>query len=651
MFFLLIGLIVLCTRVRGFALEDPVAWGSCEQYTGSACESDSLGSVWIFDGSLQIKREMEMMQMVILLNTVASIVGDSKCTALWKQLYCSVYFPPCVEVNGVQVPQKICVDKCTELHEVCAAGFSNVAKVGYAGNILQCDDNIGDPARIANYLYPLYLEQWQDTPVFVEESSPLVTSTNQNVDVPCYGGAEVSCRRKECPPPYFELSMPKNSSVDASLCSNYSETLIDCELCVSECQSPCPVFLFDNPILSDKFGVSVDDWSGTWNQLWISRWLPSILALPLNALVIFSEAKKLKKTKKRRSTGNVWLMITAVTGFLFAFFDGVPIMILKFDMQCDGLTYFVDARLGGHWICSLSRYCPHISQMMLGAVGVTLIELWRKLNAACNMKGYKQSAESKIVSAIYIFILPFVLFLVNVSTPLSDGERNDHVVDNTTGYKYVPKYTDMTWGNRVRYAFSCGPRLGDLDMEYALVVMPSIVYGTVSLIASGLLLRVIVTMIKKSSTGGKSSANKTQVALGKTMIKFAVVCFLLLMLNVSSLLPFMSKAMTFSEEMSTWTSCAASGVNLKECKATNIEDCEREVDIGNLTKTIARCGVLEDIAPSPTLLLGMMFAYSMPSFCFGLLFSWQALKHLLRTMSAHVSPSKTSSQASSSSAN
>jgi len=613
-----------------FHLEEPHEWGECKPYQGGVCDEYGMKGqdVFVYHNTSQFVTEFKLGIVFQLINIGATTVGDSYCVLIWKELYCRAYFPPCEKGDGYVAPKKMCKSACEHVHEECKSGFQAVVYNGFGSNIVQCTDKIGDPdpTKLGNFMYPDHITQWVDTLMFEPEE----TTTLQ---VPGVGSKEVACwkqdgHRKKCPlrkctTPYFEMSVARvPNSANESVCRANKEDSIDCLACSSKCYIACP-----HPVYTQ----------GVWDTLWWFRWLPSVLSLPFNFMVMVNEFVKMgytkpakERKKKGGSKGSGWVFLCALVGFLFAAFDGIPTMVSDYDLRCDGYPAVEDTinDLYSSYCNNFGRYCIHIFQILLGCVSITLEQLWRKLQKAQKMQAYHQGLKSKLGCALFVFGLPFTLFVIHTQQEVHDGPLKP----NTT-------MRELTDANNIRYAFSCGPRFDSVSMEWALVMGPIILYGCVLVVFSILLIKEVSKLTGGSTTADKN-VSKSTLALARAMTKFAICCFSLVVLNLCTLVPFLSKATQFTVELQDWKSCVATGVNLKKCPAGDLSKCEMRVDLAtNQTSRDEFCGLFDASAPAPAFMAFIHLSYSLPCLVFGALFGFKAVKSLFSKCFERVSHS------------
>ncbi|CAK9099792.1 Hypothetical protein SCF082_LOCUS46724 [Durusdinium trenchii] len=608
-------------------------WGRCETYNASGwCANGKAGTqVWIHDGFTQEQQEASLAIVTDFFSRI-STVGSANCQTQWMRMYCDQYFPPCTTVNDasdnpVQVPQRQCQSQCTLLQESCADGFAVLTAAGlsFLNPHSSCADTINTTSRIYAYYYPDYLDQWTDRPIFqAAETETLTTPSNGNVQVPCatIPEGDFKCSRRRCVLPYLEVSRATIGD-DHSTCQDYSTSMSSCVDCTSSCELPCPL-----QVWSDQ----------EWNVQWILRWLPGVFSIPLNAVTFGVEAQKLRNSKaNRRVQANMYLLYCAMLGLLFAMFDSIPVMFAKFDMKCQGRP--AHGTLTDDWTpyCAIGRFSIHILHMLLGSVGVVLHQLYFKLSAASKMRqGYKQSRVSKILSHMWIFGLPVAMIIAHAAQPISDGMTSVIADDGMSMTK-----TDMKLGNFLRYGFSCGPRFEDQGTEWALIMVPSIVYGVFLIVVSTALVRVVHGMSRSSSAGsrGAKSAKRSNLNLAKKMLRFAVVCVGLVVLNLGAVIPFLSLALDAANEMELWNGCAVSGIIRETCPPGQLGyiGCNyTNVEYDNLAATEARCGSSSDFAPSPVNMMLVHLSYSAPALAFGVLFGFSSFRQLIKKGAAKV---------------
>uniref|UniRef100_A0A7S2WUE8 FZ domain-containing protein n=1 Tax=Mucochytrium quahogii TaxID=96639 RepID=A0A7S2WUE8_9STRA len=542
-------------------------------------------------------------------------------------------FPPCFEARSESWPQKMCPKMCLSLWDSCGLGFENVERAGFGDHLIKCSDKIGNATKVAyTYLYQHYLQQWNGSYMYMDRSTALVSPAGNSIDVPCFDSEKITtrCSRKQCPLPYVEYSRSISTmdSFNSSTCSDKGIDGIDCDNCESTCQQQCPYPLWDE---------------ATWDRMWIARWLPAVLGIPLNLGISVIEGRKLRsKSIRTRAQANVWVFLCAFVGLLYALLDAVPTMVLKADIRCNGDPVLSEDNHGGHPFCKVGVYNVHLLQILLGCVGVTMFQLYQKLKYAAKFKSYTLSRRSTVLCSVYV-LLPVVLILIHSTLPTLDGQPNT-IVNGTT------ILTDMYDANNIRYQFSCGPRFEHLEYEWGLVMIPLIFYGSILIIYSALLLQMVFQMTVASSNGQRKAVNRTMMNLAKTMIRLSLVCAFLTFLNLGTVVPFLGKALEFSGDLYFFSRCAASGGDLTQC-AGNVSACDIEMSLDNITAIEEKCGKYDEMAPNPALMVLINLSYSCPPFAFGLLFGYNLLKtayrRISKTVATSIAPGSNTSSASS----
>jgi hypothetical protein len=331
--------------------------------------------------------------------------------------------------------------------------------------------------------------------------------------------------------------------------------------------------------------------------------------------------------------------------------DSISSAAWRYDLSCNGGRAKSSANIHGAPECNLLRFNVHMLQMIFASVGVTLFLLWRKIRAAATMKTARTSVWMHIAGATYVFVLPLVLALIHNSIEQSNGASNVNSVS-------PPILYNLDFANDLRFASSCGPRLGSLENEVAVVMAPLVIYGVFLIVACGLIASAVVSMAagqlgkrrsstgdasgqlgkRRSSTGdasgGVSSTTKT---LMKTMTKFATACVLLVALFVGAQIPFLKNALQFSYDVDNWATCASAGINPKTCRESNPANCPRNKDITNITATVEFCGSFSASAPSAESLIAINLSLSLAPLIFGVLFGYQLVMSLISSATRKVS--------------
>jgi len=594
------------------------------------CSSYGIGKVFVPNGWTQQQLNDLLVSPFGLIDVAASVASTAECALVWKGIYCLNMFQHCDE--NVPVPQRVCKSLCESVVDrTCKSSFNVVKESGFAENTFFCNDVVGNRSRTAAYFMSVYFKEWEGLPAFQNDGETYMTY--DSLATPCYNGTGLNtkaiCSKKSCPLPYIEVTRPRGGNT-TEYCLSHGENFTDCSQCTSQCAEPCRTAIWDD---------------SKWTLLWIIRWLPGVLCMPFSIAVIVNErnkifAKQEGPKKKKSNSGNIYILLCACFGLMYSLMDSFPSMVMKFDMKCNGMEYFDNfesstTHLDGHTFCMFGKYSVHVMQMLLASVGACLSQLWRKLSAAQDMRTYTQSSVSKGCWYGYI-ASPLILAIIHSQQDVSNGQSNifkDGVV--------LKPYTDLTQANNVRYAFTCGAQFKNLDLEWGIVLGPSIVYGVVLFTFSLLLVKSVRTMLISSTSGVKSGAkaDKTTVELAKTMIKFAAASTLFVALNIGTVVPYLALALKFSADLDLWFKCASSGTSFGDCTGGDISQCGVSSTFDNLTATSLRCGEIDGSAPSYTLTWFYHLSYSLPVMVFAYLFGKPAIKSLRKERSKRINPS------------
>ncbi|CAK9063242.1 Hypothetical protein SCF082_LOCUS32789 [Durusdinium trenchii] len=604
-------------------------WGRCETLpeTSFCAKYGAKGGsqVWILDGMTMASTEART-GLLIRASSLLSTVGSSFCDEQLTRILCDMVFPVCGSVEGVEVPMQICEGQCQDMFGACAEGIPSLELVGASFMVPTCGtvDSINGTSRHGSLglIYAHFLDQWEGRPIFQQEDTVPLTlppgvNNGSTVDVGCSQAnlAAYSCKRKRCVAPYVESSYSTSKSGDHESCEDYSEPTKSCTDCASDCSLACPL----------------DSWSDAeWNAQWVARWLPGILSIPLNALVLTSELRKIKQPDmKRQVPKNTYLFYCAAFGLLYATLDAVPVMFFKFDMKCQGRKSHDAVTKDWHSYCTVGRFSIHVLQMLYASVFVVLQQLFVKLRAAAKLQqGYRQSRLSSWLSHLLIFGMPLTLLLAHALHPTSNGYPNSIDLERRS-----INLRDMRIGNYFRYGFACGPRFESNHIEWAIVMVPIIMLSTLLMLVSFALIKIVMAMgTPDISSGAVRSANrKINIMLARKMVRFALVCVLLAGLNLGAVVPFLESALEAGQKVEEWNNCAVFGVIPETCPPGTFtyQGCSfTTVDYDNLTATEARCGKASDYAPKAFPILLMHLSYSLPAFTFGILFGFPAFREL-----------------------
>jgi len=638
--------LLIGATAQGAVTQQPLTghvYGACQPYDNSTtnhCGPFGMpGSVFVYDGTtMELMEEQVGVAFGVIM--LASSVAKGDCMNQYLQLLCLMSFPPCYSESSVDVPQRICKPHCEYvIDDECSETFSAVRSLGFASNVMSCVDEIGDQAKTGTFSYVNYLNQWSGTPLSLAAATEDIALPDSSIEtVPCFtpGADGIVSQRTPCASPYMEVTYTRDPTNETAIafCRDYSNDL-NTKICISQCSLPCKY-----PIWADSAYI--------WDIQWLCKVIPGLIAIPLNILVLVSESSKhiRAKKQKKKSPANGYIVLCALFGLLYTLFDALPSAIMKFDLRCDGADNMIEASENGAAVCDVFAYSIHLLQAMMAAVGVTLYQLYRKLSAASDMKSYKPSELDLICSVLYIGVFPLVAFIGAAGFALTEEERSGMFSTNATETqtatynKFRNQYKDAYY---IRSAFTCMPAFNSDLYDWLFITGPLLMTGAISIFFSFKLLQVVRKMAGGSlgltgSSKGKGSS-KTTMALARTMLMFSFACFILNVINISTMIPYMVQAEIFARNIRRWVECSATGVNLAQCQRDfngDISKCKNDMDITNKTQVEGFCGVFDESAPSWALLAGMNFAKSVAPMVFGLLFGRTALFTLMKTCKAGI---------------
>jgi len=414
--------------------------------------------------------------------------------------------------------------------------------------------------------------------------------------------------------------------------------------CAASCYLPCPFVFWEE---------------GQWDALWYLRFLPSVLSIPLSLLVVASEVSKsiLPPASKK---GNVLTGGCAFFGMLYSMFDAVPSAVHGVDLSCvDQTVYDYEgtttgtANRDGHAVCGWTKGSVHLLQALMFTLCLTLYSLYQQLVAASKMKKSKAKTQAQLGGLVAGATVLAGMCLCG--TFAFDADPESALKHRYSGVKASPsgevQDASLFLGNLIRYSHACGPKYDNVAVEMAFVHIPLIVAGTCATILSLMLVRLVLGMRKKS--GGSNDALR---ALAVSMLKFAFVSVICILMYVISTLLFVPRLQETSNLLGRWETCANSGLN-PECldghefvfngeirpAAIEGEACPLLEDATTVEESEAHCGKWSDMQPNIVLMGAINLSLSLPPLLFGLVFATPAMKTLMKRAKRNMVSSVTSS--------
>ncbi|CAK9004201.1 Reticulocyte-binding protein 2 homolog a [Durusdinium trenchii] len=168
------------------------AWGRCERLvTGGACEDFATSFVWVYDGTTQAEVQTRIADGLANVGTATANENDDDCEEEWKEIMCKTALPPCFldTSTGVEAPQQMCRDSCESLHKECGKVFKGLRRHNQSGYVPECRNIVGAASSRNSFMAIDFLQQWKDTPLFVDDTTTLELPAPQSTqfDVPCWG--------------------------------------------------------------------------------------------------------------------------------------------------------------------------------------------------------------------------------------------------------------------------------------------------------------------------------------------------------------------------------------------------------------------------------------------------------------------------------
>lgn len=664
--------------------------GQCMEYPADGyCSGVGLGGKQIFifdqeDGSpsnMTHLREIDLtfQTYIASLEAAARALANEECVENYRFQLCMQWFRPCDEEGR---PLKGCKSSCEKVLDLCETAFQAAIAIGKGDTVIYCDQEIGAEIAGETSVGKDYLAHWKGSSNFEEETyewDPLNTGTNAQMRCASVDGLDLAslCKAKTCPEPLLSRYYPvladkygvkpgwKNPD-DVEYCANLQaqNLSMDCSRCFSTCELPCPYpYMYEDNEM---------------DQMWAAVWVPGFIAFWLNSLVLVTEALKISKMKKKQRNVSEYLVFAAAfCGLLIASMESLPSMFLKEDMRCNGDgTYSVyGGNANGNDFCFLGQFRHFVLVALMATVCCSLWKVRKQLIAARTMKKYSPTtAEQSMWVASFVFLPMLLALLAAVTKPDfiyhasssyrviygADGERLEGVNDD---FAFESVYA----ANNVRGMYTCQMFFDNTTMEVIFFVAPLLING---FFAAGLSISLLYIVHQMSAADARSQGNSKQkkknvaiINLAKSMLRFAFVAILLVILNTIANMIYLPEGKEFGTNADSWTRCILTGI-----PQSQLGNSSYDLNLANkdLSYEAGRkvCGDLKDLRPAfyePSepggsddgavgLLVMLALSNSMPPLMFGLVFAIPSLKMLKKQLGNKLSSiSPTSSAASSSS--
>lgn len=615
--------------------------GSCQPYpsSGEFC-SKVLGGqdVFVYDGASVAEIGAKMSELFTPIDRLTTALMSPACTTNYLSILCRSNFPPC---NDAGIPQRSCKGFCaTTIAATCFMPFYFFADNSQMHNLANCEANIGDVGTERGIAYGDYPAAWTGEAAFPEGPTYVETAFGGgNVTMTCLSDPPASvlvCEKRSCPEPTVFRQTPKIASLDQTFanpedldyCTDLS-TPPDCARCDSACEMQCP-----RPLVFTEAEF-------TW--IWVATWLPGLLSMPLNVVILAVECMRLRSMKKSSNIGDYLIAIAASFSLLLFFMDALPAMILREDMRCAGHDNFAPSlNVDGLPFCTFGMLRVHVVQALIITLFFALVKIYGAISAAVNMRVYAGvSTKFRVLAVVGIVVVPSTFAALTLT------HQSDQLFELHTFYRLSKggpvsgEYMHLP--NNIRYALACGPKYATQEEELGFVALPMIAATVSCLAVSTMLLRVVARMKQGSKSKGESSGSKakgsnsrTNVMLAKAMMRFALASAFLVAANIAATLTFVPQALEFGRFMESWIYCALLGLDLDAFDDTDLAPLGPKLFFDNSLETVlGTCGNVRDVAPSFASAFFFTASYSMAPLAFALSFCIPAFKY-----AAHAKNSK-----------
>jgi hypothetical protein len=292
------------------------------------------------------------------------------------------------------------------------------------------------------------------------------------------------------------------------------------------------------------------------NTMWLSNFIPGVVALPFALLVSFSEAVKLRNQKKVNLTDK-YIMIASNICIVFILVDSLPSMLLKEKMRCgvsDNYNFYTNIFPGT--VQRIGMVKPFLMQALMFTVDATLFKVRKQLIASQKMTKYQPSALAIGISIALIFCVPVTCYLASwllLADPLFESYTTYRVAKGGQVYR-----KSLAVPNNIRYMYTSGPTYVDVVPEYFLVQLPLVAAGITCLVLS-LSLLLEVRKMHAASSASQKGGSETVRRLAWSMLRFAFVAVICVVLQILSVTLYMPKSIELGKKMDDFERCAKSG--------------------------------------------------------------------------------------------
>lgn len=642
--------------------------GSCAPLPAEAwCSSFGLNGQQVFgyDGVDLLERD-KAIKHLLLANDQASVAFTTlECLDTFKVNVCMSLFPLCDTETGL--PRKLCKATCDTTHDLCAGLIELAAAAGLGNHIFGCEDTIGDPANADSNLYSDFLEEWRGDQAYEEGEYQSSVLGQEDVTLQCAAPVEVSgyCPAQAgCGAPLVSMRYPLavdrgigllDPAVpeDAEYCSN-SSLALDCTRCLDICELPCPT-----PLM-------YSDAQLTWQ--WVLQWVPGVLGLPLNVVVVLGENARLfrrRASHARRNINDCLVLLLGIFSIVIALIDSIPSLVLRSDMRCAGHPTFSGfANVDGSKFCRFGLVRVHILQAQTFALMCLLLHTRAKLLASMSMTRFQPFRHAQKRTFLLVFVVPAVLAVFSYALEADQLFESSSAYRVANGGPFIARYMHVP--NSIRYAFTCGPKFSNVAEELFVVQLPLLLGGVLACGISMSILRKIgvvqrieataeraaslrndANMPKRRGRGSPGRGSPLLVALARAVTKLAFLNVLLTCFNLVATLTFLPTAQDFGFNSWIWESCTQTQGSLldKETLVSNV----RNLSLGSdWTPEVSEaiCGKPGDGAPPIAGLYVMALAGSVAALGTGVIFYKSSLRsfNLYRNLrSSHVTPNTANS--------
>lgn len=630
------ALALAARECRGQLTLSPRSGGSCVSYpaAGGYCSSVGFGgaSVFLYDGTTFAESDASIEAEFSGLESAAQTSSTPECLSDFRSIICAGWYPLC---DGSDMPRRPCKTWCQEVHaNSCETTFDLARSAGLGNLVFACDDAIGDAARLLSIMYANFLGAWDGEPQFLPAAySDTVNGVTREVE--CLDGVVggvVACEAPQCNFPMLEQRYPLVVSPDSNVYAvpedeafcfdsssaegNNNDTL-DCARCQSRCEVPCPY-----PLLYDD---------GVYTVLWLSTWLPGLVALPLNVIVLVGEWVKLKKSRDITDRNVLFASVFSITLF---FIDTLPAMAIK-NIRCGGHPTLSDyANVYGPAFCKLGLLKVNVLQALMFASTCSLYKVRKQIAAAGAMSTYEAGHSAQLANLGLVFVAPCILAVTSLFM------QTDQLYEASTRYRLSvggPFNGEFLYvGNNIRYMHSCGPLFASATEELVVVQLPLLLGGAACAALSVSLIGTVYGLARSDWALASNAKSRTRghtglVKLAASVLRFAAIAVALVVVNAVATLMYVPTAGALGTELGNFLNCIETGINLV---ATETDGFGGTTRAKTAEEVYALCGDIRDKAPSVGLLLMLNLANSLPPLGFGFVFAFPAVSRLLGLLKA-----------------